>query len=45
MDKLPPVLESAGQDEISNFSFPFPPYDIQKAFMRELYTTLEAGIL
>lgn len=24
-----------------NFSFPFPPYDIQKQFMRELYFTIE----
>ena len=25
------------------FPFPFKPYDIQREFMRELYTTLEEG--
>ena len=27
----------------AEFPFPFQPYDIQKDFMREVYTTLESG--
>lgn len=28
-----------------NFDFPFPPYDIQQQFMKNLYSCLETGKL